>query len=182
MHRNAALLHKQHRTDSCESRLYISFCANSYSIVYFTHGEIFFLFTGALLRPNYRMPFWDLTCWACQCVNKVNLKKGEAEEECGTCAAVLQPLHSKWHLIETSESPAVTQRELWNWEDLNAVFCFSFLFPLMDGRPYTWMQRRGGFTSGSQRRWPGEFMSFLDSTTFHSLFFLYPHTCGTACC
>lgn len=39
------------------------------------------------------------------------------------CAAAM--LHSKCHLIETS---------LGDWEDLNAVFCFSFLFSLMDVR------------------------------------------------
>lgn len=48
------------------------------------------------------------------------------------CAAAM--LHSKCHLIETNDSPAVTQRELWDWEDLNAVFCFSFLFSLVDVR------------------------------------------------
>lgn len=55
MHRNAALLHKQHRNDSCESRLYISFLCKWKFIcvveqilnasVYFTHMESFFFFT-----------------------------------------------------------------------------------------------------------------------------------------
>lgn len=54
MHRNAALLHKQHRNDSCESRLYISFLCKWKFIcvveqilnasVYFTHMERFFFF------------------------------------------------------------------------------------------------------------------------------------------
>lgn len=73
MHRNAALLHKQHRNDSCESRLYISFLCKWKFVcvveqilnasVYFTHMESFFFFllAGALLHANYRMPFWDLT-------------------------------------------------------------------------------------------------------------------------
>lgn len=52
MHRNAALLHKQHRNDSCESRLYISFLCKWKFVcvveqilnasVYFTHMESFF--------------------------------------------------------------------------------------------------------------------------------------------
>lgn len=54
MHRNAALLHKQHRNDSCESRLYISFLCKWKFVcvveqilnasVYFTHMESFFFF------------------------------------------------------------------------------------------------------------------------------------------
>lgn len=142
MHRNAALLHKQHRNYSCESRLYISLylsCVNGNLSVLLSKfltlvcisrtWRDFFLLAGALLHANYKMPFWDLTCWTCQCVNKVNLKKkrcGRKVTDMRCCAAAM--LHSKCHLIETS------QRELGDWEDLNAVFCFSFLFSLMDVR------------------------------------------------
>lgn len=60
MHRNAALLHKQHRSDSCESRLYISFLCKWKFVcvveqilnasVYFTHMESFFVFFYSLVH------------------------------------------------------------------------------------------------------------------------------------
>lgn len=141
MHRNAALLHKQHRNDSCESRLYISLylsCVNGNLSVLLSKfltlvcisrtWRDFFLLAGALLHANYKMPFWDLTCWTCQCVNKVNLKK-KAMRKKSDGHALLCCSHASFKV-----PPDRNQRELGDWEDLNAVFCFSFLFSLMDVR------------------------------------------------
>lgn len=159
MHRNAALLHKQHRNDSCESRIYISLylsCVNGNLSVLLSKfltlvcisrtWRDFFLLAGALLHANYKMPFWDLTCWTCQCVNKVNLKKkamrkksdGHALLCCSHASFKVPPDRNQWQ-------PCCHSARIGRLGGFKrSVLLFIPFLPHgrpCDGRPHTWMQR-----------------------------------------